>query len=416
MNILKIALKNITRHKGKNILVGIMIFLAAFIFLFTSAIVKKSFLSWRDFFGTTTMGYINIGTREGMKKDVISPPVEIPGKLISDNDIEKLGIKGMNYTKRIRAGGIKYNFIEQKFDGGHNAVNIIGTNVEKELEYLKNLKIIEGKYEKETENGALVWKKMMKKYNWKIGDEISFFMLDSEEQMMPYSFIITGVIENSSGDNMESVEEHIVINPVIFVNYDYLSSMLQLQEKYTEISIWERDENKIFKIKENTLKSGYEFYYSDEAYGVIQGIVEFTRFMGYFIGIFIVIVTGIAMFNINIMGFMERRKEIGTMIAIGAKPSWIIKLMSFEMLFFGVTALAVSFILYGSFKIIFNSGVDFGPLGLLFSGQKFEFLITGEAIITTIIVVAGSMIVSTIYPLYLAKRLNPVEVFKEGEI
>lgn len=416
MKILKIALKNIARHKGKNFLIGIMIFLATFLFLFTASVGKKSLLSWRDFYGTTTMGYVNLGTREGMKKDVISPPVELPKQLIDESSISELEEMNINFTKRIRAGGIKYNFEEQKFDGGHNAANIIGTDVEKELKYLTNLKIVEGTYDKSIANGALVWKKMMKKYNWKVGDEISFFMLDSTDSMMPYSFVITGVVENEKGDNMESVEEHIIINPVIFVDYDYLAGALQLEGKYTEVSIWERDVEKLKKIRTIAKDNKYQAYYSDEAYGVIQGIVEFTEFLGYFIAIFIVIVTAIAMFNINIMGYMERQKEIGTMMAMGAKPGWVMRLMAIEMGSFGTIALGISLAVYGALGLIFSSGVSFGPLSLLFSGQKFEFIIVGSAAVTVTAVVALSMIFSIVYPLYLTNRLNPVEVFREGEI
>jgi ABC-type antimicrobial peptide transport system permease subunit len=416
LKILSIAVKNNMKHPGKNILVGIMVFLAAFIFLFTASLVQESKNCWRDYFGTTTTGYCNVGVKAGMKKDMTAPDFDFPKKYVSLDVVKYLDENKISYSGRLHLAGIKYNFVSQKFDGGENPCNIIGTDFEHEMKSLTNLKMVEGRYNPDVENGAVVWKKMMQRYNWKTGDEISFFINDDQNNPMPYTFVITGVVENASGNNME-VEADIVVSPVVFVKYNYLARVLGVEEgAYTELSIWERDKSKLAGIQSVAGKVKNEFYYADEAYFVISGVTGFVNFLGTLIGTFILIVFIITTFNVNVLGFMDRQKEIGTMLAIGARPVWVIRLLLSEMISFSVIAFGVSVAVYGSLSVLLPNGVSFGEMGILFSDKNFHFYPVLPAIAGALVSVMLAMFVSTVYPLYLTYKMNPVEVFREGTI
>ena len=411
-----IAVRNILKHPGKNFLLGIMVFLSTVVFLLTASIVDNSRTSWREYFAGTTTGYINAGVVKGKGKDMTSPDFAFPEKFIPDELSTYLEQNKVPHSKRIRAGGIKYNFEKQKFDGEDDTCNIIGSDFKNELSNLTNLKICEGRYDPDVYNGAVVWKKIMTRYDLKIGDEISYFINDPSGMPMPYTFLITGVCTNISGNNLE-VDADNTSNPIIFVKYNFLSEKLGLENgEYTEASIWSRSPAIIEAVKAITKKYNMEFYYADEAYEIISGITGFISFTGRFIAFLILLIFIVAAFNINVMGFIDRQKEIGTMLALGSKPLWIIQLLFSEMMIFSISAFTVSVLLYAVCSLLFPGGISFGELGILFSDRNFFIGILPHGLLISFIAVCGAMILSAVYPAYLTFRMNPVEVFREGDL
>jgi ABC-type antimicrobial peptide transport system permease subunit len=227
---------------------------------------------------------------------------------------------------------------------------------------------------------------------------------------------VTGLLENRTGNNME-VESDVSVSPVVFVNYTYMADLLGVDEGMcTEVAVWDRDQEKLSRLSALAAQCGLEFGYADEIYGVVGGITDFIGFLGAIIGILIMVVFSVATFNINIMSFMERRKEIGTMVAIGADPGKVMRLILIEIGGFGVISFGVSLLIYSFLGWLMSSGADFGELGLLFSGKPFMFSVSVPSVLTTGTILAAALFMSAIYPLYLTYRLDPVEVFREVSI
>jgi len=410
------AQRNIRKHPGKNFLVGIMVFLSTMIFLFTASVVQNSRLCWRDFFSGTTTGYLNVGVVGGNGRDMTSPDFKFPQRIIPDELTGYLDKNKIAYSKRIRLGGIKYNFESQKFDGDDDTFNIIGCDFEKEAANLTNLKITEGKYEPDSYQGAVVWKKIMNRYNLRIGDEISFFINDSEGSPMPYSFVITGVCENIAGNNLE-VESDNISNPVIFVNYTFLADRLGFENgSYTEAAIWNRSSKAAADIRSIAKKHSLDFFYADEAYVLIMSITGFIGFLGGFVALMIMLIFVVTTTNLNTMGFVDRQKEIATMLAIGSRPSWIINILMCEMILFSLSALVLSAGVYSSFSLLAPQGISFGELGIIFSDENFRFITKPADYILPAVSVIGAMTISLLYPSVLTLKMNPVEIFKEGSL
>jgi ABC-type lipoprotein release transport system permease subunit len=413
--IVRVAVRNICRHIGKNMLLGVMVFLATMVFIFTGSIIQESKLAWRDFFGSTTTGYANVHVLKGMKSDMSSPSIEFPSRYVSDRVIGYLDKNRMQYAKRIRVGGLKYSFEQQKFENGDNTCDVIGSDFEREIKYLSNLRITDGKYDPVVENGVVIWKQFAGRYHLKIGDELSFFINDSQNNMMPYTFVVTGLFDNRSGHNME-VESNVSVSPVVFAKFDYIAKILGAEDGMcTEIAVWNRDQALLEGLRTTAAAETLQFSYADEIYNVVSGVIRFVAFLGKLIGIFILIVFTVATFNINIMSFMERRREIGTMIAIGAGPLWVARLLLTEMIGFGIISFTLSVIAYVLIGAA-AGGVDFGEMGILFSNKPFTFTLVTSSAISTMMILISSLMISTVYPLYLAYRINPAEVFREGSI
>jgi len=397
-------------------LMGVMVFLATIVFTFTGAVISESKSAWREFFGTTTTGYANVHVLKGMKADMTSPSTEFPSRYVDDKVIRFLDSEKMPYSERVRLGGIKYSFELQKFENGDNTCDIIATDLNAELKHLPNAVVRSGKCDESVKNGAVLWKQFADRYKLKIGDEVSFFINDSQNNMMPYTFVVTGLLENRTGNNME-VESDVSVSPVVFVNYQYMADLLGVDEGMcTEVAVWDRNPEKLSRLASLAAQCGLEFGYADELYGVVGGITRFIGFLGVIIGILIMVVFSVATFNINIMSFMERRKEIGTMVAIGADPGKVVRLFMLEMAGFGVISFGVSLMMYASLGWFMSSGVNFGELGLLFSDKPFMFSVPAQSVLITGAILAAALFISVLYPLYLVYRIDPVEVFREVSI
>jgi len=148
----------------------------------------------------------------------------------------------------------------------------------------------------------------------------------------------------------------------------------------------------------------------------VYGIGDFVSFMGLLLESFILTILVVASLNINMMGFLERRREIGAMMAMGAKPRWTVVLLFGEMIAFSTVAFLVSLLVYVILVAVFSAGFDFGELAVMFAREPFKMHVVPVSLLYAYITVAAAMILSAIYPAYLTTRIDPVEVFREVDV
>lgn len=140
--------------------------------------------------------------------------------------------------------------------------------------------------------------------------------------------------------------------------------------------------------------------------------------MLYFIGIVVILLGGIGLFNTMMMTVMERRQEIGIMMALGLPPWRIASVFMGEGLVFGVfgSIVGVSLSLLLSIPIVVK-GISLGaeatekmpfPMSATIKG-----VITMEGIIMGLVVGIMVTVVGTLLPAYRASQMQPVEVLRE---
>ena len=410
-----LAIKNIGRHPIKNILVGLVIILAGNIFLVTGSLADNSRKNWRHFFASTFLGDYNLTAYKGKQKDFTLPVLSLPDTFIPTQLYEELEKQGVAYTKRIKLGAVVYNEENGDFEG--TPVTILGVDLAEEYKRLSNLQFTAGTINPELAEGVLVWAELADYYRWTVGKEITLFLEDIDGNTLPFDFTITGIISNKTGKALDGTGS-IPLFPLVFVSYEYLNLLLGLEEDAaTDLAVWDQTLQHETELKGLAKKHGLQFFYGEQGFEVIWGVIEFIYFIGIFIEVFILVVLVVSTFNLNMMGFFERKKELGTMYALGAKSGLIVSLFLMEMIIFTVVAFGCSVLLYLLISLVTARGLELGGgLGLAFAGAKVHLQLVPSVAFVAFLAIILAMIGSSIYPVYLTTKINPVEVFREAEI
>ena len=414
---IKIALRNILRHPVKNATVGIIILVSCLVFFINGSMINNCQTRWRAFLSTTVMGHYHVGTYKGMQweRDNSVPPPRLPDTFLPDELLSYLEKNRVAYTRRLRQGGVVYNYKTAQFEG--TLANFIATDVAVELSHLTNLKIVEGTYDPELENGVLVWKEYADKLEWKVGDEITMYLEDVEDNRFPFSFVVTGLVENKTGFAFKGEAGILSIFPTIFAERRIMGPKIGAEnDACTEVAVWDSSDRFTGDIRDIAERHGNTFFFAEEGYGVVLGFVQLIETVGAFLQFFILVTLIIASININMMSFMERRREIGTLIAMGGRTKWIVSILLSEMFIFSVIAFAASVLVYTAVDLAIPGGIYIESMKRFFAGHSFMLDIVLRSVVTSFVSIISVVFISSLYPIYLMTRIDPVEVFREGEV
>ena len=413
-NFIKLSFKNIRRHPVKNFLIGIVIFLASILFLFNGSLKENAESAWKDYFSRTFTGDYHITSYQGLERDYTLPSFTLPGKMISSQIIDYLNKNHVVYSKRIKIGAAVYDDKKSEFKGSLPA--LIGIDWEKELALLSNLKIVSGRFDPDLPNGILVWKEYADSLKWKAGDEITLYMKDTEKNTYPYSFRVMGIVNHQEGASLEG-KGVIQMFPALFVSYQYLALQLGIEDNQAvEIAVWDKEGKYEKDLKKLAEENSLQYFQGTQGYGIVFGIVELLGFFGSSIAALILVILVVATLNLNMMGFFERRKEIGSLVAMGARPFWLVGLLLMEMVVFATLVFALACGFYFILTQTGGKGIDFGEMAVFFAGKKFTAGFELQSVVNGYLTILIVSFISSIYPIYLTTKINPVDVFREAEI
>ena len=184
----------------------------------------------------------------------------------------------------------------------------------------------------------------------------------------------------------------------------------------TDIAIWDESGAYTSQVQKLSKQLNLQFFEGPKGYGIVWGLVEMLNFFGGSLAFFILVILVVATINLNMLGFFERQKEIGAMVAIGAKPGWIVALLVTELIVFATVVFAAALIFYMLMVVSSVSGLDMGEMNSFFAGKIFYLDLVPGSIISGYLTIIITMLISSIYPIYLTTKINPVEVFREAEV
>ncbi len=395
---LKLAIRNLLRHKRRTFLTLSILSVAILYYVFISGLLDGfEFESTKNFIELET-AHLKI-THKDFNEETLKERIKN-----SDFIIEKIKnyhfIKG--FTKRLKI----YGFLDNGID--EYPVTIIGVNWEQDtLVYKIN------KYAKlNTKNGILIGEVIAEKFGVKEGDYIFLNFRTKEGVFVSKEMEIRGILSTPS---------YFLNNLYIIVDIDSLNNIGNFEGEISEISVVVDDYKKSFEYKNKLIKDFKELKittWQEEGKDYLE--ISKTKKVFQVIFIFFIILLGIiGTTNTLMIAVFERIKEIGTLKSLGMKDSEIKRMFITEGILIGLFGTTLGVILGVLINFYFvKYGIDWSPL--LPKDINLAYRVSGvvksawniSSIIISFIIGPFSTLIASYIPARRAGKLTPAECLR----
>jgi len=414
---IKLAYKNLSRHKLRTTVSIIAIAFAVIIVIFARGFINGMV---NNFYADTIQynsGHVKIIDKDyQMEGRVLSLTETVQGDDDSNlNDI----INELEEIQHVRTVAPRIKFGAITTTEGE-LINMIGwgVNPDKELAATDINKLItEGRMVEFGNMEIVMGSKLLDKLNKEVGDKVTLVFNNSFNSLNGATFRIVG--EVTSGLTM--------LNEIIFyLSLDQAQRLLLMEDSSTELLIFADDRNNTEEVlpvvnkylEDNNIAGKYMSMSYKEAGGLV-GWLEMAKAIYNFIYVFIVALASIVIINTMIMIVNERTKEIGMMNALGLEQRDILYLFLIEGAIMGVVGSLIGAILGGVLtNLLSGIGINFGSMTegfsseLLFSSTIYPQFSYGNVLFGFIL---GSIIVTItcVIPARRAANLEPTDALRE---
>lgn len=411
-NIIKISFRNLLRSGRRTVLTASLITIGVMFVLIYSALSG----SFKDYMiGQVTdsmLGHIQIH-RKGYVASVDNLPLDknMNEKQLSEI-IEILDNSPLveSYTYRLKLGSMFSNY---------TASTSIRLNGIKPKNEAKTLPLFEsriqngGKIDSLEEGTILVPELLAKGMNVKVGDTVVLVATNQKGSVNGLNFKVTGSVEAISGPGGRDGYIHINdVKKLLRLKGVEVSEVVVRLKDASDLDKVVKLLQPLTKITNQKGKAVFEVHVWKEL-SPFYNIVKMLDIMDISIKIILISIVLISVLNVMVMSVYERIKEIGTIAAMGTKPSTITKLFLTEGLMLGIFGTIVGSVISYIIILIINAiGITFafGRQSILTLNPELHL---NEILIVSVIVILISLVAS-ISPARKAAKLNPVDALRQN--
>ncbi len=403
MLILKMAFRNIFRHKRRTVLTGLSMLVG-----FVLAVI---FIGWADgmynniirTFTSNRLGHIQIHQKDYLDRPSLYKTIDDISQISETLDqIEKV----RSWAPRIFSAGLAS--VGDKSAG----VQIIGIDPEKETKTTHfDRKIIEGRtFSKDPSHEAIIGKGLAEILEARVNDEIVIISQGADGSIANDLYDIVGI--SSSGDDMSD-------RMSFYLHLKDAQELLVLDGRVHEIAVTVdslnhvSEVNKLIKEKIGNPDLAVEPWqvFAKSFYQAMQADKQGMWIML----VIIVFIVAVGVLNTVLMSVLERRREYGVLKAVGTKPRQIIKLVLLEVTILAAICIILGVGLgFGATSFLSTHGIDYGE-GFTYGGMKFDTMYaevnTRSFIIPAVTVLICAVLVS-LYPSIKAAQTEPAKTMR----
>ena len=408
---MKMALRNIWRSPIRTILTMSAIAFAALILVFMLSFQLGSYETMVNSSVKIHTGHFQIQAKDYNEKRnmryVISSPEDVAVNLDKIKKIEAYTFRANGFSlvsSKTRTRGVLVTGIDPL---GEASVSTIETLVKK------------GKYlDPKDRDKALIGELLAKHLKVSVNDELTILGQGKDGSIAAGIVTIKGIF--SSG--IDEFDRNSIQIPL-----SYFNDMFYMQDSVHEIvcaagSLY--DVNHIIKQVKNDLKKDQNkrkreivvLDWKELVPGLVQGIKLdlVSAIIFYFI---LIVVVAFSILNTFLMAILERTKEFGVMLALGVKPSRLLKLVLMESSFLTLAGVVIGGAVGCLITLWFQShGInlegaseilkEYGMSGIVYPKLSIISAFTGPLAVLFITLCAA------LYPAFKVKKLKPVEAIK----
>ena len=402
--ILSISWRNIWRNKTRSFVVITAVALGICAGVFSTAFMKGMMDHRTQSAISTEISHIQIHRQNYRQENSLQLYMNESMAVVEQ-------IKKINHVK-----GVSQRIIIQSMIASaetSSGVKIAGIYPENE-KMVTNLstKLVEGKYFKGVaKNPVVIGQKLADKLNVKLHSKIVITLQDMDNNITAGAYRIAGIFKtsNSNFDEMN-----------VFVRYDDLSRLLALPEGAShEIAIFV-DDNEMVDTIQNKVKEFIPDYEILNWKEISPELSYLTEIMDMYMYIFIIIILLALLFgiiNTMLMVILERRKEIGMLMAVGMNKIKVFTLILVETvqlsLVGGVVGVFAGGLISAYFEThainmsMFAEGLSkIGWDSMVYCSVEIDMIFN----VTIMVIIAG--IIASVYPAYKALKYDPAEALR----
>jgi len=402
--ILSISWRNIWRNKTRSFVVITAVALGICAGVFSTAFMKGMMDQRTQSAISTEISHIQIHRQNYRQENSLQ-------LYMNESEAVVEQIKKINHVK-----GVSQRIIIQSMIASaetSSGVKIAGIYPENEKMVTSlSTKLVEGKYFKGVpKNPVVIGQKLADKLNVKLHSKIVITLQDMDNNITAGAYRIAGIFKtsNSNFDEMN-----------VFVRYDDLSRLLALPEGAShEIAIFV-DDNEMVDIIQNKVKEFIPDYEILNWKEISPELSYLTEIMDMYMYIFIIIILLALLFgiiNTMLMVILERRKEIGMLMAVGMNKIKVFTLILVETvqlsLVGGVVGVFAGGLISAYFEThainmsMFAEGLSkIGWDSMVYCSVETDMILN----VTIMVIIAG--IIASVYPAYKALKYDPAEALR----
>lgn len=418
---LKIALRNIFRHKMRSIITLSSIAFGCIALVFVGGYFEDIFRKMRETYIHGHTGHIQI-FRKGFFKKGSAQPFDY----LIDNPKDIIGriknIQGVNFiTSRLEFSG----FIST----GETTVSFIGQGIEPENEKAISASEI-ANAKQYTAQGLMISGMVVESGKSLSGDDTYAIIvgkgLAAGVGVSPGSglILVTNTVAGSINaldvtlkgiftTSSKQFDDHFIRLPIDtaqkLLHTESVQSLMVMLDKTEDVQKVKKEIEHIFGVNNIDL----ELKTWDELSDFYTKSVALFNRMFLILKLIVAIIVILSIFNTMNMAVLERTNEIGTIMALGTRRRGVLKLFLYEGLGLGLIGGIIGIILGAIITAaIAKIGISMPPApGLTFSWVSEPMLVPSTLIFAFVLSLITSL-VSSLYPAYKASRLEIAEALR----
>ena len=404
IKIIKIAWRNIWRNKLRSSVVMISIILGLWSGLFIMAMTFG--LNEQRINGAinTVLSHVQIHNPRFLEDQKINDTIINKSKLIDAiNNSDKIS----HYAERIISTGMVANA------KGTYGIQLTGIKPEDEKKVTEIFrKIKQGDYfTRLKRNPAVIGEKLAKKMKLKLNSKIIVTLQNSNGDLVNAAFRVEGIYktQNTAFDEVTIFVKKSDLTKIVGFNNGQVHEIAIVGKSIDDASLIAQElknTDKTNKI-ETWSEISPELGYAQEMMGT---------FLFIFMGI-VLLALSFGIINAMLMAVLERKKELGMLMAIGMKKKSIFSMITFETVFLTLIATPIGLLLsYISIEYYAKHGIDLSNfakgLESLGIGAIMHTYLPLKMYLNVSLLTIAVAFVSSLFPARRALKLNPAEAIK----